>query len=665
MPFERLPEFGPTVITMPTNRYETELEKLAATYAAAMREDVEHLKLAISGASESSVIGVGSGGSFTVASLLCNLHETYTGRVSRPSTPLEIICNPTLASSSPVFMISAEGKNPDITEALERARHHSARPVHVVTNRADSPLMEAASQLSDVSTHVFELREKDGYLATNSLLLDAVLVARAYGELDGAADGIPASMGNLRIGTQSVQHWVESAATFVEAATRRGAVVITYSPLLRPIAADLESKLSEGALLHCQLADLRSFAHGRHLWLAERPADIVILALIEPSLSELWSKMSALFPREVPTLTMSLAGATPSDLIAGLVGAMHLVGAIAGKLGKDPGRPDVPQFGRDIYYIDLPKVIPSPVARLPTEEQSKYDVLGARWPSPRKRSDLTRAKDAFVDAITQQQFRAVVFDYDGTLSASQRRTGPPSEPVLNHLRRLVAAGVVVGIASGRGDSIQEQLAEVLPEPTLSRLFLGLYNGGWIGSAMSPPETPKGTVEFLSHVTRIARKLQSLGVPIERIKTTHPYQVSIRFRDGLPTDQMWFVVADALRQAGLTTGTLFRSKHSVDVLAPGIGKSGLIAHIIQHEKVDPYQVLTMGDQGAWPGNDVSLLEHRFSLSVDMPSRRLDRGWKLAPGHKRDVDATLWYLDRFHLDGSDGFRFSLSDEPLSDD
>ena len=31
--------------------------------------------------------------------------------------------------------------------------------------------------LSDVNTHVFELRDKDGYLATNSLLLDAVLVA--------------------------------------------------------------------------------------------------------------------------------------------------------------------------------------------------------------------------------------------------------------------------------------------------------------------------------------------------------------------------------------------------------------------------------------------------------------------------------------------------------
>ncbi len=650
---------------MPISRYQTELDQLSATYAAATAADVTHLKEAIAGASESSIIGVGSGGSYTVASLLCNLHETYTGRVSRPSTPLEIICNPTLASSSPVFLISAEGKNPDITEALERARHHSARQVHVLTNRKASPLMDAVSQLFDVSPHTFELQEKDGYLATNSLLLDAVLVARAYSELDGSTDALPARLDELRLGSQTISEWIQSAASFVEAATQRGAVVVTYSPLLHPIAADLESKLSEGALLHCQLADLRSFAHGRHLWLAERPGDIAILALIEPSLGGLWTKMSELFPKDVPMYAMPLQGASPRDLIAGLIGQMHLVQAIADKLGKDPGRPEVPQFGRDIYYIDLPEVIPPPGERVSAAEQSKYDALGARWPSQRRRSGMTRARTAFVDSLAQQDFRAVVFDYDGTLTASQRKTAPPSAPVVDHLKRLVEAGVLVGIASGRGNSIQEELAKVLSAEILEKLYLGLYNGGWIGTAATAMSIPAGTVEFLSHVTRIARKLKSLGVPIERIKPTHPYQVSIRFRDGLPTDQMWFVVADALRQAGLTTGTLFRSKHSVDVLTPGVSKSGLIAHMIQQEKIDPHQILTMGDQGAWPGNDVSLLEHRFSLSVDMPSRRLDRGWKLAPGHKRDVDATIWYLDRFQTDNKGWFKVRLSHEQATDE
>ena len=120
---------------MTSNHYDLELGQLTKSYEAALRADIDRLKVAVASTAESSLIGVGSGGSYTVASLLCNLHESYTGRVSRPSTPLELICNPTLAASSPVFLISAEGKNPDIVEALERARRYSSRSIHVLTNR--------------------------------------------------------------------------------------------------------------------------------------------------------------------------------------------------------------------------------------------------------------------------------------------------------------------------------------------------------------------------------------------------------------------------------------------------------------------------------------------------------------------------------------------------
>lgn len=642
---------------MPT-QYDAELQNLEKTYIAAMGADVSPLKVAIAGASESSVIGVGSGGSFTVASLLCNLHEAYTGRVSRPSTPLEIICNPTLAASSPVFLISAEGKNPDIVEAMQRARRHSARQVHVVTNRSESPLMHQVEQLTDVSAHVYELAEKDGYLATNSLLLDSVLFARAYGELNQTRDHLPAQFSDLRIGVQTLKDWVTGAQAFIDECVSRGSVTAIYSPLLKPIAADLESKLSEAALLHTQFADLRSYAHGRHLWLANRPQDCAVLALIEPSLGDLWGRMKGLFPSSVPTLTMDLPGATPRDLIAGLVAQMHLVSGIARGLGQDPGRPVVPQFGRDLYYVKLQDVIPVPEEEVDGIERSKCDVLGARWPSQRDHRSMRRAKDEFIGTLEKQRFRAVVFDYDGTLCSSQRADGPPPKAVLNHLERLVRSGVVVGIASGRGGSIQEHLEKCLPDDVLKGIQLGLYNGGSLTDAATPPIKPQETSEFLSHVTRIIVRLKALGVPIDEHKTTHPYQVSVRFRNGLPPDNMWFVVADALRQAGLDLSSMVKSKHSVDILAAGITKSRLIAHIIQKFKIDPYEILTLGDQGAWPGNDSALLEHRFSLSVDVPSRRLDRGWKLAPSHRRDVDASLWYLERFIEDCAGSFAVRLS-------
>lgn len=640
---------------MSISHYAAELENLPETYAAAAAADVTRLKEALASASESSIIGVGSGGSFTVASLLCNLHEAYTGRVSRPSTPLELICNPTLASSSPVFLISAEGKNPDILEALERARLRSARTVHVLTNRISSPLMDSAGRLTDVTAHVFELANKDGFLATNSLLLDAVLIAKAYGELDQHRGHLPSNFAELRVGCISLSDWLAQAQSFVDQVAVRGAITVIYSPLLRPIAADLESKLSEAALLHIQLADLRSYAHGRHLWLADRPQDCAILALIEPSLAGLWEDMRRHFPADIPTLTMSLAGATPLDLITGLVVQMHIVSAIGKRLDKDPGRPSVPSFGREIHYANLRSVISLPEEDFDSIERSKYEVLGARWPSQRSHGSMRRAARAFREAIEKQRFRAIVFDYDGTLCTSQRRDEPPPDSIINHMVRLVNAGVVVGIASGRGGSIQTCLAERLTPDVLEEIQLGLYNGGWIDSAAVPPKRPDQASEFLSHVTRIIVRLKALGVPILEHRTTHPFQVSIRFREGLATDTMWFVIADALRQDGLDLSSMVRSKHSVDILAAGISKSRLIAHIIQRFKIDPYQILTMGDQGAWPGNDAALLEHKFSLSVDQPSRRLDRGWKIAPSEKRDVDATLWYLERIAV--ADGGTFTL--------
>jgi hypothetical protein len=641
---------------MPLSHYEAELRNLDTTYEAALAADISTIKAAIAGASESSVIGVGSGGSFTVASLLCNLHEAYTGRVSRPSTPLEIICNPTLAAASPVFLISAEGKNPDVIEALERARRHSARAVHVLTNRSASALIECANGLSDISTHVFELVQKDGYLATNSLLLDSVLVARAYGELDKDKDQVPPSIDDLRIGEQSIDSWLSGVEDFVTSAVARKGVIVAFSPLLRPVAADLESKLSESALLYCQLADLRSFAHGRHLWLAERPSDCAILTLIEPSLQTLWESMRNLLPSEVPTLTMPLGGAKPRDLLSGLVGEMKLVSAIAKKAGKDPGKPEVPQFGVDLHYADLPNLIPPPRDEPNGAEQSKYEVLGARWPSVERQGSMRRALSTFKAGFEHQVFRSIVFDYDGVLCSSQRHDSPPPTPIIDHLMRLVDADVVVGIASGRGGSIQEHMQASLPESKWKRIQLGLYNCGYISDIATAP-SQRGTSEFLSHVTRIVGRLKALGAPIESVRTTHPYQVSVRFRRGVNVEGNWFVIADALGQAGLDMSRVVRSKHSVDILAPGVNKSHLIAHIVLSFKVDPYQVLTMGDQGAWPGNDSSLLEHRFSLSVDQPSRRLDRGWKVAPSHKRDVDATLWYLDRIQLREGGEFTIAL--------
>jgi HAD superfamily hydrolase (TIGR01484 family) len=637
--------------------YEQELSHLDSTLLHAAQVDISGLKTAISGASEASIIAIGSGGSFTVASLLCSLHEAYTGHVSRAVTPLELICNPTLASASPIFVVSAEGKNPDVLEALERARKYGSRAVHVITNRADSPLMDRVKSLKDVSAQIFDLVDKDGYLATNSLALDASLVARAYGELDQASIADPLTTNSIRLADQTLKEWLADARTFVHQVIGRSGLIIVYSPRLKPLAEDLESKFSEAALLSTQLCDFRSFAHGRHLWLTERSGDTALLLLTEPSTDLLWNDMQPQIPQAVPRFALKLAGSTPRDLIGGLVAAMYLVSEVANVEGRDIARPQISPLGRRLYYADLSKLIPPPIEPELFGEDSKYQVLGAHWPTARASGKTRRALTAAHLLFEGKSFRSIVFDYDGTLCSSSSADLPPSDEVIDAITRLLEAGVIVGIASGRGGSIGENLESKIDEALWPKVRLGLYNGGWIGQLGQKPTTGLPLSEFLINAKRIVTNLRSYGVPITNIRPNPPYQLSVRFEAGVSTENMWFAIVDALKQAGLETGTVVRSKHSVDILSPGVSKSLLIARIIQDDHIDPYEVVTMGDLGAWPGNDFSLLQHRYSLSVDIPSRRLDRGWKLTPRYMRDVDAALWYLARLTIADDGTFNFNL--------
>lgn len=638
-------------------QYAAELSNLGTTYQSAIGADVALLMKAIAAVSQSSLIGVGSGGSFTVASLLCNLHEKFTGLVSRPSTPLEIIANPTLASNSPAFFISAEGKNPDIVEALKRARYYSARTIYVLTNREVSPLGTTLSELSDIDSHVFELPQKDGYLATNSLLMDAVLVARAYGGLNGDSGELPPSIDDLQLESGSIAEWVENAAPFAEAAVHRRGLIVLYSPSLKPIAADLESKLSESALLYVQIADLRSFAHGRHLWLAERANDCAVLALVDVTLTPLWMHMRNLMPADVPFLEINVKSEGPRDLITALLAELHFVGTVGECSARDPGRPQVPDFGRQIYYAQLSDLVLQPVSAEAGGVHEKFEVIGAHWPYRRQIGVMQRARDTYSTTLQQQTFRAVVFDYDGTLCSAQRRGSPPTERTTEHLLRLLGGGILLAIVSGRGGSMRDELRTVIPEAEWQKIRLALYSGGLITNLAADDQVPPKRSEFLNHVSRIARGLKNAGVPIERITPTPPFQVSIRFEEGVDTELIWFVVADALRQAGLDLRAVVRSRHSIDVLEPAVSKTRFIATLLQEHRILPHDLLAVGDQGAWPGNDASLLEHRFSLSVDFPSRRLDRGWKLAPHHKRGVDAADWYLERMLSFGEGYFKVVL--------
>ena len=49
-------------------------------------------------------------------------------------------------------------------------------------------------------------------------------------------------------------------------------------------------------------------------------------------------------------------------------------------------------------------------------------------------ASMRRALESFQAAIEGQTFRAIVFDYDGTLSVSRRHDGSPPRRVIDHIK---------------------------------------------------------------------------------------------------------------------------------------------------------------------------------------------------------------------------------------
>src|SRR5690242_9212914 len=103
-------------------------------------------------------------------------------------------------------------------------------------------------------------------------------------------------------------------------------------------------------------------------------------------------------------IEMSFAGVRARDQIAGIIGEMHLIQVLSGFAGRDPGKPHVPAFGRAIHYLDLPQFIPSTVTQDDRGETAKFAVLGAQWPSAKRKGYMRRALEQFEAELFGQSF---------------------------------------------------------------------------------------------------------------------------------------------------------------------------------------------------------------------------------------------------------------------
>lgn len=622
--------------------YQAELAYFDTTYDWAMSADITTLSSAVQRANHHYLMAVGSGGSLSAAEFLCQLHYQYTGFPAQSVTPMGLEGFKSINIPQSIWLLSAGGNNHDIHQALHLAASQEPEQLVTLCGKEDSKLSRIAGQYnySEVIEQVGPVQQ-DGFLATNSLLGFSTVLYRAYAQIWKKFPPLPASLEELCPPIKNENNILYTPNI--------NTLIILYGFYGKISAIDLESKGTEAALAHIQYADFRNFAHGRHHWLAKHTSSSVVIVLSTPLDEGLAEKTVSLLPKEIPVIRLTSPYSDFRAELDFLVQIMWLVGRLGQIRGIDPGRPGVPEFGTRLYELDAWK---------PRQAEASQGLSSIQVSAIKRKYGTTAFSENFdilqqcikdiQQKMTLTKFTGVVFDYDGTLVDQAHRYSPPSDNITLELTRLLENRLPVGIATGRGDSVGNDLRKVLPQKLWRQVIIGYHNGAIITNLadLNDPDTGETQdVDLEAFYKTLSCHPFILAIAKSKL---HPQQISLQPKPGYLLDHLWNVLKEYADK--YPTLSLFCSDHSVDVLAGRGSKKAVLTAMRSLLKYDNAPILTIGDKGAWPGNDYELLSEPLSLSVDTVSSHPDRCWNFAPPGLRGTAATLHYLRHLHIDNT---------------
>jgi HAD superfamily hydrolase (TIGR01484 family) len=639
--------------------YASELKLLASTYSWALAADIEQLKASLADISILPLICIGSGGAYTTASFASQLHEKVFLQVSKVITPL-LFKDTNLYRQKAVLIFSAGGGNPDVLGALKCAIEQEPLKIIVFCFQKDSPLSKLAKKYRNIDLIEFNLPwERDGFLATNSLLAFNVLLLRAYLEIASPNLKLPQTLNALTESKGDLFSKTSPLRTRCGPLWERQQLIVLYGPSASSAGIDIESKFTEAALGVTQIADYRNFAHGRHFWLAKHGKTTAVLALITKDDKALADKTIKLIPKDIPIVKVetSLGGAladlaltTLGFYVAGFAGEANLI---------DPGRPGVPRFGSQIYRLNAFGKL-SQSAKSKSEKLEDVAIIRKTQSTIKHlRIDSSldywrKAYKEFAKKIQEKYFQAIVFDYDGTLCDGKDRFNGISPEVISHVEELLSANIILGIATGRGKSVRKDLQKKLPKNLWSKIIIGYYNGSVIGTCgdNSLPNSSDVVDESLAEIAENVKK-NKIVLKLCDV-TTRKTQITIEPKSKPKTEFIWNTLQHIVNSTKLHSYKIVRSSHSFDIICNDVSKCDVVNFI--QRQFPASTILCIGDKGKFPGNDYSLLHEPYSLSVDEVSSEEDSCWNLAPANFRGVQATLRYLESFSY-SSKGVKFKL--------
>ncbi len=628
--------------------FNEEIKYLPQSISWSLDQEINILQLAIQGNSARQLAVVGSGGSYTAAAFLAMLHESCYGNISRAITPLEYISQPIQPNSNKaIAFISAEGKNKDILAAVN-ATLGSVRSSFALTLTSCNPLSKIcdATGLATVITYDMPWI-KDGYLATNSLIAIMILMARAYNSED---NNFNSQMSDIDDQWINSRHQKLIDKNILQKLPPSHPVIILYGSIGRIAAIDLESKLAEAALAVCQICDYRQFAHGRHLQFVATDAPLVI-AFISPKDKLLSKKTIGLFPSHVPIIKIKLPERTDLAEIIGTIDAILITKILADCRGIDPGEPVVPEFGSEMYNLDVNTLMPNKsISNTPTVDFKFGNI------TPSEIAIYTGHGIEFCNRLEAARFKAIVCDFDGTFCDTAQRFNGMDNKLIPEFERILSAGITIGFATGRGDSLHKDLQNKIDSALWSKIILGLYSGSHIASLNL--STPYHIYD--ARFNDLVDWLKSIGLTIE--PKINYAQMGIRISNYSTCVRTLAAIRYWIKHTEKKGWRAFCSGHSIDIITENVGKANVVNAIASQTDSNPQsEILRIGDSGDFDGNDFELLNEGLGLSVGSVSPLPYSCWNLLPKDYHAQIGTLYYLSSLEvIDGRASFTKSFIEQ-----
>lgn len=625
--------------------FEQEIKQLPHTIQWAMDQPTNDLRETVLSNRDRPLFVVGSGGSLSAAHYTANLYQR-NGTIAKAITPLDTFYSGSALRGSNVIFLSASGKNTDILFGFQNAVAQEPNVIVNVIMRRDSALKKLSDKYPISKTFEFDIpTKKDGFLATNSLLAFFTIIYKTFHnslEVPLHLYGDNSFLSRL----DKFVHLISSNTTFT----------ILFGGWGQPVAVDLESKLTEAALAPTLLADYRNFAHGRHHWFAKKAKQSAVIALVTPTERKLAHKTLSNLPGNIPRLIIDSKDNSPSSSIDLLLKSLSFVGRIGQTQGIDPGRPGVPEFGSKLYNMRYRSTLSTERTRTPLSSNATAAILrktiftGGFTLTDHRILFWKRKYENFRHKLESTKYGSLVFDYDGTLCYKQNRFTGISPTLANELIKVATAGFIIGIATGRGQSVRRDLRALIPSKLWNNFIIGYYNGSELG-LLSDTSMPQKTTEIDEDLSAMEDLIRSTIIHVISLRfEKRSSQITIDVTDSKDRSQLKSLLLNTVMQPRWSRIQLLESGHSIDLAVKATAsKLNLASRCIESAIAAglPGSCLCIGDKGQWPGNDFELLATPYSLSVDEVSPDPDSCWNLAEIGIRGPDACLSYMRHLRI------------------